>query len=78
VPWEFHDVRDNPAGALEAHRLILAIGLCLVDDRLLGPASCPPRGAADSSSGHATLVPGLAPAREIRPAPDLYYRAPFA
>ncbi|MFH8249050.1 cyclase family protein [Microbacterium sp. B2969] len=38
VLWDFHDARDNPGGALEVHNLIYAIGLCLVDNCLLGPA----------------------------------------
>jgi hypothetical protein len=38
VLWDFHDARNNPAGSLEVHSLIFAIGLCLVDNCLLGPA----------------------------------------
>ncbi|MBO0909808.1 cyclase family protein [Arthrobacter sunyaminii] len=38
VLWDFHDARNNPRGALEVHNLIWAIGLCLVDNCLLGPA----------------------------------------
>ena len=38
VLWDFHDARNNPAGSLEVHNLIYAIGLCLVDNCLLGPA----------------------------------------
>ncbi|MEY9853159.1 hypothetical protein ABH923_002837 [Leifsonia sp. EB41] len=38
VLWDFHDARDNPTGSLEVHNLIYAIGLCLVDNCLLGPA----------------------------------------
>ena len=38
VLWDFHDARDNPVGSLEVHNLIYAIGLCLVDNCLLGPA----------------------------------------
>lgn len=37
--WDFHDARSNRAGALEVHSLIFAIGLCLVDNCLLGPAA---------------------------------------
>jgi hypothetical protein len=39
VLWDFHDARDNPAASLEVHGLIFAIGLCLVDNCLLGPAA---------------------------------------
>jgi hypothetical protein len=39
VLWDFHDARDNPGGRLEVHGLIYAIGLCLVDNCLLGPAA---------------------------------------
>ncbi|MFF0817672.1 cyclase family protein [Rhodococcus sp. NPDC003318] len=38
VLWDFHDARNNPTGYLEVHDLIYAIGLCLVDNCLLGPA----------------------------------------
>ncbi|MBR7839251.1 cyclase family protein [Actinospica durhamensis] len=38
VLWDFHDARNSPSGALEVHNLIFAIGLCLVDNCLLGPA----------------------------------------
>lgn len=38
VLWDFHDARDNPTHSLEVHGLIFAIGLCLVDNCLLGPA----------------------------------------
>ncbi|WP_243076697.1 cyclase family protein [Microbacterium sp. SS28] len=38
VLWDFHDARDNQGGSLEVHNLIYAIGLCLVDNCLLGPA----------------------------------------
>lgn len=38
VAWDFHDARDNPGGKLEVHGLIYSIGLCLVDNCLLGPA----------------------------------------
>ncbi|GAA1967958.1 cyclase family protein [Agromyces allii] len=36
--WDFHDARDNARGSLEVHNLISAIGLCIVDNCLLGPA----------------------------------------
>ncbi|MFT4123799.1 MAG: cyclase family protein [Microbacteriaceae bacterium] len=39
VAWDFHDARSNPARALEVHALIFAIGLCLIDNCLLGPAA---------------------------------------
>lgn len=39
VLWDFHDARDNPTHSLEVHDLIYAIGLCLVDNSLLGPAA---------------------------------------
>lgn len=39
VLWDFHDARNNPAGSLEVHNLIYAIGLCLVDNCLLGPVA---------------------------------------
>ena len=38
VVWDFHDARNNPGGRLEVHSLIYAIGLCLIDNALLGPA----------------------------------------
>lgn len=76
--WDFHDARDNPIGSLDARNLIFAIELRLVDNCLLGPAPSATRKAAGSSSGLAAIEPGLAPAREIGPAPDLYHRAVFA
>ncbi|MFT4262572.1 MAG: cyclase family protein [Nocardioides sp.] len=36
--WDFHDARAGEDGSLEVHMLIWAIGLCLVDNSLLGPA----------------------------------------
>ncbi|MCS5736062.1 cyclase family protein [Herbiconiux daphne] len=39
VAWDFHDARSNPQAALEVHGLIYAIGLCLIDNCLLGPAA---------------------------------------
>jgi hypothetical protein len=38
VLWDFHDARMNPTKGLEVHSLIWAIGLCLIDNCLLGPA----------------------------------------
>lgn len=49
VLWDFHDARNNKAGSLEVHGLIYAIGLCLVDNCLLGPAA-----AALKAAGVAT------------------------
>lgn len=39
VVWDFHDARSNAHSALEVHGLIYAIGLCLIDNALLGPAA---------------------------------------
>ncbi|NRG41055.1 cyclase family protein [Rathayibacter sp. VKM Ac-2835] len=39
VSWDFHDARRNQRNALEVHGLIWAIGLCLIDNSLLGPAA---------------------------------------
>lgn len=36
--WDFHDARSNETAALEVHGLIYAIGLCIIDNALLGPA----------------------------------------
>lgn len=36
--WDFHDARNGAGGGLEVHNLIFAMGLCLVDNCLLGPA----------------------------------------
>jgi kynurenine formamidase len=49
VLWDFHDARDNPTAALEVHGLIFAIGLCLVDNCLLGPAAAALRSAGAST-----------------------------
>lgn len=49
VLWDFHDARDNPAASLEVHGLIFAIGLCLVDNCLLGPAVSALRDAGGSA-----------------------------
>lgn len=38
VAWDFHDARNTTDGRLEVHSLIYAIGLCLIDNCLLGPA----------------------------------------
>lgn len=38
VVWDFHDARNSPDVSLEVHILIYAIGLCLIDNSLLGPA----------------------------------------
>lgn len=38
VAWDFHDGRHMAGGRLEVHSLIYAIGLCLIDNCLLGPA----------------------------------------
>jgi hypothetical protein len=75
VLWEFHDSRDNPIGSLEAHNLIFAIGLCLVDDCLLGPASSTLKAAGTSSSHrHTRTRSGAGPgdragARPLLPSP---------
>jgi kynurenine formamidase len=39
VVWDFHDARAEAGGRLEVHSLISAIGLCLIDNALLGPAA---------------------------------------
>ncbi len=39
VLWDFHDARNNPGAQLEVHQLIWSIGLCLIDNSLLGPAA---------------------------------------
>jgi hypothetical protein len=56
VLWDFHDARDNPAGSLEVHALIYAIGLCLVDNCLLGPAAAALK-AAGVSTGLLVAAP---------------------
>ncbi|BCY09725.1 cyclase family protein [Actinoplanes sp. L3-i22] len=56
VLWDFHDARSNPRFALEVHSLIFAIGLCLIDNSLLGPAA-----AALRSAGTATGLLVAAP-----------------
>ncbi|MFT4262393.1 MAG: cyclase family protein [Nocardioides sp.] len=49
VLWDFHDARSNPGFILEVHNLIYAIGLCLVDNSLLGPAAAALREAGVST-----------------------------
>ncbi len=49
VLWDFHDARANPARALEVHGLIYAIGLCLIDNCLIGPAAAALREAGTST-----------------------------
>ncbi|MET9388295.1 cyclase family protein [Streptomyces sp. NPDC002928] len=56
VLWDFHDARDNPGGSLEVHNLIYAIGLCLVDNCLLGPAVAELK-AAGTSTGLLVAAP---------------------
>ena len=56
VLWDFHDARDNPRGALEVHGLIYAIGLCLIDNCLLGPAAAALK-AAGASAGLLVAAP---------------------
>ncbi|MFT4259381.1 cyclase family protein [Microbacterium sp.] len=49
VVWDFHDARNNERAALEVHGLIYAIGLCLIDNSLLGPAAAALREAGTST-----------------------------
>jgi hypothetical protein len=56
VLWDFHDARNDPAGSLEVHSLIFAIGLCLVDNCLLGPAAAALK-AAGASAGLLVAAP---------------------
>jgi hypothetical protein len=56
VLWDFHDARANPGGGLEVHSLIYAIGLCLVDNCLLGPAAAALR-AAGTATGLLVAAP---------------------
>ncbi|MER5184701.1 cyclase family protein [Streptomyces sp. NPDC002896] len=56
VLWDFHDARDNPTGSLEVHNLIFAIGLCLIDNCLLGPAAAALK-AAGTSTGLLVAAP---------------------
>lgn len=48
VLWDFHDARNNEKNRIEVHDLIWAIGLCLVDNSLLGPAAAALREAGTS------------------------------
>ncbi|MWB97565.1 cyclase family protein [Agromyces seonyuensis] len=54
--WDFHDARDNARGSLEVHNLISAIGLCIVDNCLLGPAVATLR-EAGASTGLVVAAP---------------------
>lgn len=56
VLWDFHDARNSPSGELEVHNLIFAIGLCLVDNCLLGPAAAALK-AAGVSTGLLVAAP---------------------
>jgi hypothetical protein len=56
VLWDFHDARSTPAGSLEVHSLIFAIGLCLIDNCLLGPAAAVLK-AAGTSAGLLIAAP---------------------
>lgn len=54
--WDFHDARSNDRAALEVHGLIYAIGLCIIDNCLLGPAATELR-AAGTSVGQLIAAP---------------------
>jgi hypothetical protein len=56
VLWDFHDARNDPTASLEVHSLIYAIGLCLVDNCLLGPAAAALK-AAGVSTGQLVAAP---------------------
>lgn len=56
VVWDFHDARSNDANALEVHDLIYAIGLCLIDNSLIGPAAAALR-VAGASTGMLVAAP---------------------
>lgn len=56
VLWDFHDARNNASGYLEVHDLIWTIGLCLVDNCLLGPAAAALR-ATGTSTGLLVAAP---------------------
>lgn len=56
VLWDFHDARNDEAGSLEVHNLIFAIGLCLIDNSLLGPAAAALK-AAGTSTGLLVAAP---------------------
>ena len=49
VAWDFHDARSNASVVLEVHGLIYAIGLCLIDNSLIGPAAAALREAGTST-----------------------------
>ncbi|WP_054686368.1 cyclase family protein [Microbacterium sp. No. 7] len=54
--WDFHDARSNPRHALEVHGLIHAIGLCIIDNCLLGPAATA-LAAAGTATGQLVAAP---------------------
>ncbi|WP_280490019.1 cyclase family protein [Nocardia carnea] len=54
--WDFHDARNNPRHSLEVHNLIYAIGLCIVDNNVLGPAAAALK-AAGTSTGLLVAAP---------------------
>lgn len=54
--WDFHDARSNSKNRIEVHDLIWAIGLCIVDNSLLGPAAEALR-AAGTSVGQLIAAP---------------------
>lgn len=56
VLWDFHDARNNRTGGLEVHGLIYAIGLCLIDNCLLGPAAAALK-AAGVATGQLVAAP---------------------
>lgn len=56
VAWDFHDARFDPPHSLEVHGLIYAIGLCLIDNSLLGPAAAALR-EAETSTGLLVAAP---------------------
>jgi hypothetical protein len=56
VVWDFHDARNSPNVSLEVHILIWAVGLCLIDNSLLGPAAAELR-AAGRSTGLLVAAP---------------------
>lgn len=47
--WDFHDGRNTERHSLDVHNLIWAIGLCIVDNSLLGPAAAALREAGVSA-----------------------------
>lgn len=56
IVWDFHDARNGPRALLEVHSLIWAIGLCLIDNALLGPAVATLR-AAGTAAGLLVAAP---------------------